>query len=327
MKKVNCMKEILEALILLITALKNWAISNSNAIFVSLFAAFIGWIIVKIYKYIKSKPKELVELLLSPSNFNERDYGKELSKALKIDDIMQGNFPEYTDYILIQYGSSVEVDGTLPKDYDFIVLMMGFPKEGRRYLHNKGTNPGDGTYRKSDIDVDIVFRDYLSFLYAASSGMPYENSIIANGKLIKGNLGYFQWLKNITMNLMFDRDFLIRRYKDKIIIEKQGFQKCLNEHEKYEHDKYYVIRSGYYYVTSLLQLSRIEKFEKVFFRDDVISLSKVRLFYNDFDDENLKNKYMQLVECLKRNSPLDNISIDDIKLLLLEVEKLVKVND
>lgn len=321
------MKEILEALILLITALKNWAVSNSNGIFVGLVTTFIAWIIYNIYKYIKSKPKELVELLLSPSNFNERDYGKELSKALKIDDIMQGNFPEYTDYILIQYGSSVEVDGTLPKDYDFIVLMMGFPKEGRRYLHNKGTNPGDGTYRKSDIDVDIVFRDYLSFLYAASSGMPYENSIIVNGKLIKGNLGYFQWLKNITMNLMFDRDFLIRRYKDKIIIEKQEFQKCLNEHEKYEHDKYYVIRSGYYYVTSLLQLSRIEKFEKVFFRDDVISLSKVRLFYNDFDDENLKNKYMQLVECLKRNSPLDNISIDDIKLLLLEVEKLVEVND
>lgn len=327
MKKVNCMKEILEALILLITALKNWAVSNSNEIFVGLFVSFICWITIKIYKYIKSKPKELVELLLSPSNFNDRDYGKELSKALKIDDIMQGNFPEYTDYILIQYGSSVEVDGTLPKDYDFIVLMMGFPKEGRRYLHNKGTNPGDGTYRKSDIDVDIVFRDYLSFLYAASSGMPYENSIIANGKLIKGNLGYFQWLKNITMNLMFDRDFLIRRYKDKIIIEKQEFQKCLNGHEKYEHDKYYVIRSGYYYVTSLLQLSRIEKFEKVFFRDDVISLSKVRLFYNDFDDENLKNKYMQLVECLKRNSPLDKITIDDIKLLLLEVEKLVKVND
>ena len=321
------MKEILEALILLITALKNWAVSNSNEIFIGLFTTFIGWIIYKIYKYIKSKPKELVELLLSPSNFNERDYGKELSKALKIDDIMQGNFPEYTGYILIQYGSSVEVDGTLPKDYDFIVLMMGFPKEGRRYLHNKGTNPGDGTYRKGNIDVDIVFRDYLSFLYAASSGMPYENSIIANGKLIKGNLGYFQWLKNITMNLMFDRDFLKRRYKDKIIIEKQEFQKCLKEHEKYEHDKYYVIRSGYYYVTSLLQLSRIEKFEKVFFRDDLISLSKVRLFYNDFDDENLKNKYMQLVECLKRNSPLDNISIDDIKLLLLEVEKLVEVND
>lgn len=157
--------------------------------------------------------------------------------------------------------------------------------------------------------------------------MPYENSVIANGKLIKGNLGYFQWLKNITMNLMFDRDFLIRRYKEKIIIEKQEFQKCLNEHEKYKHDKYYVIRSGYYYVTSILQLSRIQKFEKVFFRDDAISLSKVRLFYNDIDDENLKNKYMQLVECLKRNAPLENISIGDIKLLLIKVEKLVEVND
>lgn len=321
------MIEILEAFKLLLTALKNWLVSYSNEIIIGLVTTFIGGIIYRIYKFIKSKPKELVELLLSPGNFNKRDYGNELSKALKIDDIMQNNFPEYSDYILIQYGSSVEANGTLAKDYDFIVLMMGFPKEGRRYLHNKGTNPGDGTFRKNDIDVDIVFRDYLSFLYAASAGMPYENSVIANGKLIKGNFGYFQWLKNITMNLMFDRDFLIRRYMDKIIIEKQEFQKCLNEHEKYGHDKYYVIRSGYYYLTSILQLSRIKKFEKVFFRDAVISLSKVRLFYNDLDDGNLKNKYMQLVECLKRNASLDDLSIDDIKLLLLEVEKMVKVND
>lgn len=318
------MSELVE---LLITKLINFVISNLNEIIVGLVTTFIVWFGIKIYKYFVRKPKELVELLLSPSNFNERDYGNELSRALKIDDIMQGNFPEYTDYILIQYGSSVEANGTLPKDYDFIVLMMGFPKEGRRYLHNKGTKFGGDTYRKSDMDVDIVFRDYLSFLYAASAGMPYEISVIANGKLIKGNLGYFQWLKNITMNLMFDRDFLIRRYKDKIIIEKQEFQKCLNEHEKYGHDKYYVIRSGYYYVTSILQLSRVEKFEKVFFRDDVISLSKVRSFYNDLDDGNLKSKYMQLVECLKRNAPLEDISIDDIQLLLLEVEKLVEVND
>ena len=107
--------------------------------------------------------------------------------------------------------------------------------------------------------------------------MPYENSVIANGKLIKGNLGYFQWLKNITMNLMFDRDFLIRRYKEKIIIEKQEFQKCLNEHEKYKHDKYYVIRSGYYYVTSILQLSRIQKFEKVFFSKIIFTFFSVSL--------------------------------------------------
>ena len=88
MKMVDCMKEILEALILLLTALKNWAISNSNGIIVSLVSAFIGGLIFKIWKYIKNKPKELVKLLLSPGNFNERDYGKELSNALRIDDIM-----------------------------------------------------------------------------------------------------------------------------------------------------------------------------------------------------------------------------------------------
>ncbi len=176
------MKEIVEALIVLLQAIVKWFTVNLNGIVVSIVAAIILAMIVRVVRYFINKPKELADLLLSPSNFNERDYGKELVKALKIDDIMQDHFPEYTDYILIQYGSSVDADGTLPKDYDFIVLMMGFPKEGRRYLHNKGTNPGDGTYKKNEIDVDIVFRDYLSFLYAASAGMPYENSVIANGK-------------------------------------------------------------------------------------------------------------------------------------------------
>ena len=126
-------------------------------------------------------------------------------------------------------------------------------------MHNKGTISDESNESNKD-QVDIVFRDYLSFLFAASAGMPYENSIIINGKVVKGHEGYFQWLQNITKNLLFDRDFLVRRFEDKISIEKQEFHKCLNEHEKYDHDKYYVIRSGYYYITSLLQLKRIRGF-------------------------------------------------------------------
>lgn len=57
--------------------------------------------------------------------------------------------------------------------------MLGFPREGRRYLHNKGTNGLDDiSSEKNMFDVDIVYRDYLSFLYAATAGMPYENSVI-----------------------------------------------------------------------------------------------------------------------------------------------------
>lgn len=54
--------------------------------------------------------------------------------------------------------------------------------------------------------------------------MPYENSVIITGKLLKGHIGYFQWLKNITKNQLYDRDFLIRRFEDKISIENKNFR-------------------------------------------------------------------------------------------------------
>lgn len=82
--------------------------------------------------------------------------------------------------------------------------MLGIPKNGKRYLHNKGTTSSDDVSSKENINqVDIVYRDYLSFLYAASAGMPYENSVIITGKLLKGHIGYFQWLKNITKNQLY----------------------------------------------------------------------------------------------------------------------------
>lgn len=316
------MKDIIDAFHNLLKALGSWFAYNRDSIIASILAGIILTFIISVVRYLINKPKELMEILNS-NNFNEHDFGEELAKSLKIQDTMRRNFPEYTDYILVQYGSSVDTNSELPQDYDFIVLMLGFPKEGRRYLHNKGTNGVDDISSKENMfDVDIVFRDYLSFLYAATAGMPYENSIIASGKLIKGKTGYFQWLKNITQNLLYDRDFLIRRFQDKIAIEKQEFQKCLFEKDKFEHEKYYVIRAGYYFITSLLQLEHIKRFNKVFFQEEVVRLSKVRIFYDDFNDEELKNKYIQLVECLKRSASLNDISIDDIQKLLKEIGNL-----
>lgn len=231
----------------LITEIITWSSNNIDSILSSIVAAVILATIGRLVSSIIKKPKELNELL-KKYNFNDLDWIEELDNSLKIKDTMKRNFPEYSDYMLIQYGSSVDANNKLPQDYDFIVLMLGFPREGRRYLHNKGTNGLDDISSKENMfDVDIVYRDYLSFLYAATAGMPYENSVIVNGKLLKGHSGYFQWLKNITQNHLYDRDFLIRRFEDKIAIEKQEFQKCLLENNKFKHEKYYVIRAGYYY--------------------------------------------------------------------------------
>lgn len=317
------MQEIVSAFINLINAIEVWLSANRDSILASIFAAVVFAIIVRSILFIKNEPKEIHELL-TINNFNDLDWIEELDKSLGIKDTMKRNFPEYSEYLLIQYGSSVDANSKLPQDYDFIVLMLGFPKEGRRYLHNKGTSGLDDVSSKENkFDVDIVYRDYLSFLYAATAGMPYENSVIVNGKLLKGHKGYFQWLKNITQNHLYDRDFLIRRFEDKIATEKQELDKCIFENKQFKHDKYYVIRAGYYYITSLLQLEHIKKFDKVFFQENVVTLSKVRMFYKDFDGE-IRDKYAKLVECLKRNSSVNDISIADIEDILHVIENMEK---
>lgn len=305
----------------MINIIMEFLMKNMNAIFVGVIVSAIVGCFIRFWKKTKEITVHSINDLLNNVDYNSRNWKNELDTILDIKGTVERCFPEYKEYLLIQYGSSVIPDNSLPSDYDFIVLLLGFPSEGNRYMHNKGTISTESNESNKD-QVDIVFRDYLSFLFAASAGMPYENSVITNGKLIKGHEGYFQWLKNITKNILFDRDFLIRRFKDKIVIEKQEFLKCLNEHEKYEHDKYYVIRSGYYYITSLLQLHRINKFEKVVTQKQVVELSKVRIFYDDFSNEIIKNKYRQLVENLKRNDSVESINIEDVKELLGSIGEL-----
>lgn len=305
------MNELVEVLI-------NFLKNNYASVITGLIATAIGCMVAWIWKNVKNAPQSINDLL-NNIDYNNLNWKDDLDKALQVKQTMKSSFPEYKNYLLIQYGSSVSPDSTLPSDYDFIVLMLGYPESEVRYMHNKGTisdiSDGENKYH-----VDIVFRDYLSFLFAASAGMPYENSVIAGGQLIKGPEGYFQWLRNITINNLFDRDFLVRRYQDKISIEKQEFQKCMNEHEKYGHDKYYVIRSGYYYITSLLQLNRIIRSEKVMVQGEIVQLSKVRNLYEDISNEDIRKKYIQLVENLKRNRQYDLIEIDDIKKILSYVK-------
>lgn len=288
---------------------------NWNGILIGIIVSAICGCCVWTLKKTKKFTTQSINDLLNNVDYNSRNWKNELDTILDIKGTVERCFPEYKEYLLIQYGSSVIPNNSLPSDYDFIVLLLGFPSEGNRYMHNKGTISNESNESNKD-QVDIVFRDYLSFLFAASAGMPYENSVITNGKLIKGREGYFKWLKNITKNILFDRDFLISRFNDKIVIEKQEFLKCLNEHEKYEHDQYYVIRSGYYYITSILQLHRINKFEKVVTQNQIVELSKVRIFYDDFQNKSIKNKYIQLVENLKRNSRVESINIEDINAIL-----------
>lgn len=58
----------------------------------------------------------------------------------------------------------------------------------------------------------------------------------------------------------------------------------------------------------------------------MIELSKVRIFYKDFKRETIKNKYVKLVESLKRNISVNDISVIDIEDILHEIETMEMQN-
>lgn len=273
-------------------------------------------VLVFILSKIKLAGAGVGEIVLNVKEKGLYNYN-DIVKKLRIQKIIDSDFSEYSDYLFLQYGSSVNPQNYKPNDFDFIVLLLGHPKENKKHIHSKGNYPLKGEDVKFT-NVDIVFRDYLSFLFAASSGMPYENSIIANSKLLRGHRGYYQWLKNITMNIMIDKDFLVRRFDDKLIQERQTYE----NQKKYHSDiKYDIIRAGYYYITTIIQKETIMDFPKVIFQDDVIPLANVKALGEQyFEDEIIRGKYMNLLRCLKRIDVNDNqINVEEIDDILKSI--------
>ncbi|UZP04016.1 hypothetical protein JW813_03180 [Clostridium botulinum] len=249
----------------------------------------------------------------------------DLVDMLNIKETMKEYFQEYNDFLLIQYGSSVDPNESNPNDYDFIVLLLGHPKNDVKAIHNNGTYPSE-EMKNVEEDIDIVFRDYLSFLFAACAGMPYENSVIDKSKLLVGHEGYYVWLKNITMNIMMDSEFLLRRFDDKILIERQAYINAKKEEKEFFDKKYDIIRAGYYYITSLLQKEEIKKFKTVIMQDDVVKLSKViPLGQNYFTDNEIISDYIKLVNLLKRNDK-DIVDID-MKFIDKIIDIIIKGED
>ena len=97
------MSKIITVFIELMSATLEWLHTNLDGIIVSIVAA----VILSLIHYIKNKPKEINELLKC-KNFNDINWIDDLDKSLEIKNTMKRHFPEYTDYLLIQYGSSVE---------------------------------------------------------------------------------------------------------------------------------------------------------------------------------------------------------------------------
>lgn len=292
-----------------IIANKQWLFGGLGVV---IFSKIVAGAYVRI-KWLFTKSMNMVELIQTRKDIGER-YKSRLSEALRIGEIMKESYSEYNDYLLIQYGSSVDNKVTQPNDYDFIVLLLGHPSDDEKEERHIGSLPNIENNKGQMTKVDVVFRDYTSFLFAACAGMPYENSIITNSKLIDGHKGYYQWLKNITGNIIIDKNFLLRRFDDKINTEKELFDvEC-----KYGRGEYDFIRAAYYYTTSLLQYNRIMKMNEIMIQDSVINISKVDNLIDDIRNLEDRQNYENLISMLKRRDFEKTIIEEEAIITLIE---------
>ncbi|MCP4142297.1 MAG: hypothetical protein GY755_18835 [Chloroflexi bacterium] len=279
--------------------IKDFLIKNNKWIFDGIGTAIVLFILNIIHK--RSTRKELsfdsiLDNLKNAHNTSEQYIRSDFLELVNVKKILKRHYPDYKDFIVIQYGSSVRNNVLNPNDYDFIVLLLGHNTQGDLHSFEVGTSPEKLIPGMKEIDV--VFRDYSSFLFALVSGMPYENSVIKNGKIVYGPKGYFLWLKRIARNILIDRDFLLRRFEnEKISIEKQVWNSMKGAYDTYE-----IVRSAYYLVSSLLQRNKIRQMDEVIFHKDIAKIALVANLKDDITDTEQRETFDLLVQSLKRRT-------------------------
>ncbi|MCG2787548.1 MAG: hypothetical protein L6461_20870 [Anaerolineae bacterium] len=273
--------------------------NNKEWIFSGIGTTLIFTIGPLLYRHFSRKTLSFDQILDSFKNTNDDLEGyvqSDFLELVNVNKVLKKHFPGYKDFIVIQYGSSVKNDILQPNDYDFIVLLLGHSTGQTLHTFQVGTKPEK--FIPDLKEIDVVFRDYSSFLFALVAGMPYENSIVSNGKIVYGAKGYFLWLKRIARNILIDRDFLLRRFEnDKIPTEKQVWNNVKNAFDTYE-----IVRAAYFFVSSLLQRNRIRQMNEVTFHNDVAGLAFVENLKHDLSTPEHRETFDFIVQALKRRS-------------------------
>lgn len=301
-----------------------WITKNKDWLFSGFALVLIGWIVkavLAVLKRLRNKITDIQSLVQTTKLSRDKQYFRSgIVDRIGIDKIVRKYYREYREFLVIQYGSSVRDDCSEPNDYDFIVLLLGYPKGEDPDIYNIGHAPELGFVDANQQEVDVVFRDYNSFLFALVSGMPYENSVVSNGKIIHGPQGYFLWLKRIARNILIDREFLLRRYReDKLPVERDKWRVSIREHS----DMYTFVRATYFYVCSLIQRNLISEMDDVILHKNVAKVAVADYLHRQLKDSNDYETFGRVISYLKRKeSPAKKQE------LIRSVEALVKnLND
>lgn len=213
-------------------------------------------------------------------------------------------FSTYSDYILIRYGSSVRFATKRPKDFDYIVFLIGYDKAESRKEYNEGTLISS---TDSKFSVDIHYKDYNSFSFALISGLPYEHGIMYKYKYIAGNQGYLRWLKTLSENIRLDRDYIVES-----LIERLDTYKTIIDNDLAQECSYATIVALYSLATTLIQITYCRILPKVCGTKNISPIAFPENMLAVIADNDFKSAFDKVYSLFKRDLSEEYICKQDL---------------
>lgn len=202
---------------------------------------------------------------------------------------IQNKFGGYSEYLIIRFGSSLE--DKIPRDYDYLVLLMGQVGEDERVELHEGGAFGNGSGEKS---IDIIFRDYNSFIFGLVTGMPFEHSIIHNSILVLGEKGFYKWLERIGKNIRIDNKFLV----DELNKRYQEYKDYLNSNINLTYDYTFVVQL-YLLMVTLLQIVYLKSLPIIIHHSDIMPICLPHIISKFLKGE-IKDSFEYITSIYKR---------------------------
>lgn len=139
----------------------------------------------------------------------------------KPEDLIAYNFPWARSFIVIEYGSSANGNGTTKKfnDIDYCILLIGFPRSGDKIRDFAGKHDGRHPL------FDIEFCDYTYALRHAAIGDPAFHSV-ADGQLVAGSELFYSAYVDACKRMSVDKVEVLNESRRKLAALYDDFCKC-----------------------------------------------------------------------------------------------------
>ncbi|MEQ9309516.1 MAG: hypothetical protein RLN90_08685 [Balneolaceae bacterium] len=215
-------------------------------------------------------------------------------------------FDSYTDFIVLRFGSSVTFQDQEINDYDYMVLLLGYVEESERGELISG-EPFIANYNNKNIDIQ--YRDFNSFLFGLTAGLPFEHSVINSHYYIYGDKSYIEWLKRISVNLVIDSEYL----NDLLIERAHDVNKFLNDYFDIE-QPYLMIVKMYSLMSIICQILCTKNLPKEIDSKTVLQLSKPDVLIEVIENADFKLCYSEIIQLFKKRTlEIDYSRLIDMK--------------